>query len=161
MISAIRRFWFNVVNELRLRVCYYVVTFGTPIYLTLGLLMKLDEIINKSCVIGLSYFDGDNQLLKQSMLAGEVTSADEENGITVTLVTNDIQDKTPVFILPSSLAPWFTAPKGTYRDESGGVLMENPDYLVTWDVHRTQENKEEGDHEWWNWVPRTSPPSVG
>ena len=93
--------------------------------------MKLDGIIKKSCVIGLSYFDGDNQLLKQSMLAGNVTAADEENGITVALITKDIQDKPPVFILPSSLAPWFTAPKGTYRDENSNVLIENPDYLVT------------------------------
>jgi len=123
--------------------------------------MKLDDIINKSCVIGLSYFDGDEQLLKQSMLAGSVTATDEENGITVTLIAKDTTDSPPVFILPSSLAPWFKAPKGTYRDENSNVLIENPVYLVTWDIHRTQENKEEGDHEWWNWVPRTTPPTVG
>ena len=123
--------------------------------------MKLNDIINKSCVIGLSYFDGDDQLLKQSMLAGNVTATDEENGITVALITKDIVDSPPVFILPSSLAPWFNAPKGSYKDESSNVLIENPDYLVTWDIHRTQENKEEGDHEWWNWVPRTTPPTVG
>ena len=123
--------------------------------------MKLDDIINKSCVIGLSYFDGDDQLLKQSMLAGSVTATDDENGITVALITKDIADSPPVFILPSSLTPWFNAPKGTYRDENSNVLIENPDYLVTWDIHRTQENKEEGDHEWWNWIPRTTPPTVG
>jgi len=125
--------------------------------------MKLDDIINKSCVIGLTYFDGDDQLLKQSMLAGNVTATDEENGITIALIgkdTPDNQNSPPVFILPSSLAPWFNAPKGTYRDENSKLLIENPDYLVTWDIHRTQEDKDEGDHEWWNWVARTTPPSV-
>ncbi len=123
--------------------------------------MELNDIINKSCVIGLSYFDGNDQVLQQSMLAGHVATADEENGITVSLIVKDNADTPSVFVLPSSLSPWFNAPSGTYRDEAGNILIENPDFLVTWDIHRTQENKEEGDHEWWNWIPRTTPPSVG
>ncbi|OUR99085.1 hypothetical protein A9Q81_10900 [Gammaproteobacteria bacterium 42_54_T18] len=140
--------------------CYDALTQNT-LRKHLGLAMTLDDIINKSCVIGLSYFDGDDQLLKQSMLAGNVTATDEENGITITLIGTDLPDNASVFILPSSLAPWFNAPKGTYKDENSNVLIEHPDYLVTWDIHRTQEDKEEGDHEWWNWVARTTPPSVG
>jgi len=65
------------------------------------------------------------------------------------------------FILPTSLAPWFTAPKGTYRDQNSSVLIADPAFLVTWDIFRTQEKKPDGDHEWWNWVARTTPPSVG
>ncbi|MBL4606274.1 MAG: hypothetical protein JKY01_00370 [Pseudomonadales bacterium] len=123
--------------------------------------MKLNDILNKTCVIGLTYFDGDNRVLKQSMLAGTVTSADEENGITVRLVKKNPKDEDSHFILPTSLAPWFTAPKGTYRDQNSSVLIADPAFLVTWDIFRTQEKKPDGDHEWWNWVARTTPPSVG
>ena len=131
--------------------------------------MKLTDILNKSCVIGLSYLDSNNQQLKQSLLAGTVIATDSDDGITIKLLTpgqNAEQSKkqgkkSPNFILPSSLAPWFNAPKGTYRDENNNVLIENPNYLVTWDIQRTQENTQEKDHEWWNWIPRTTPPSVG
>ena len=157
---SIKNLVVNVRNEQGFRVCYDAAIQNTPPNKP-EFPMELNDIINKSCIIGLSYFDGNNQLLKQSMLAGHVATADEENGISVSLIVNDTADNPPLFILPSSLTPWFNAPKGTYKDEAGSILIENPDFLVTWDIHRTQENKEEGDHEWWNWVPRTTPPSVG
>jgi len=64
-----------------------------------------------------------------------------------------------VFILPPTLNCWFVAPKGSYPVQ--GNKVENPDFLVTWDIHQTQKDSEEGQHEWWDWVPRTAPPQVG
>ena len=130
------------------------------------------DILNKTCVIGLSYLDSNNQLLKQSLFAGTVVATDKDDGITIKLFAaeqnteqktspkKEQSKKSPNFILPSSL-PWFNAPKGIYRDENNNVLIENPNYLVTWDIQRTQESTKEKDHEWWNWIPRTTPPSVG
>ena len=122
--------------------------------------MQLNEVLNKTCVIGLSYFDGNNQLLKQNMLAGTVQKVDEENGITIALMGQATEQGEQRFSLPSSLAPWFNAPKGVYRNEKGEALIENPDYLVTWDIYRKQETSQDGNNEWWDWVARTTPPSV-
>ncbi len=127
--------------------------------------MTLEDLIHHSCLIGLSYFDTDSQPLKQEQLAGQVVNTDEKNGISIQLaqpqpgsaIASDKDAK--IFILPPHLSPWFKAPSGVYRDNNGNVLIENPDYFVTWDIHKTQDKKQ-GDHEWWEWVPRTVPPKV-
>lgn len=123
--------------------------------------MNLTDIVNKTCVIGLSYFDTDETLLKQNLLAGVVVNVHEEDGISVNLNLKDPTDKEAIFTLPSSLAPWFNAPKGAYRNQDNKMLIENPDFLVTWDIYRSYEDKKDGQSEWWNWVPRVAPPSVG
>ncbi|MFL0803826.1 MAG: hypothetical protein K6L81_08910 [Agarilytica sp.] len=127
--------------------------------------MILTDLIDHTCLIGLSYFDTNGDALKRDQLAGVVTSVNEENGISIRLtksqpndtIKTDQDDK--IFVLPAHLAPWFKAPAGLYRDQNGDVLIENPDYFVTWDIHKTQDKKK-GDHEWWEWVPCTIAPKV-
>jgi len=127
--------------------------------------MQLTDTHNKTCLIGLSYFDLQGEPLKQSQLAGKVIKSDAEEGISIELFTAGEQDakkgaeKSAVFILPPTLNCWFVAPAGSYPVQS--TKIENPDYLVTWDIHQTQKDTEEGQHEWWEWVPRTVPPQVG
>jgi len=141
--------------------------------------MKLTEILNKTCVIGLSYLDGKEQLLKESMLAGKVIAADEQKGIQIALVNTGNnssihmnessceggdkknKEKHAVFTLPSSLSAWFIAPGGNYKNEKNEFLIENPDYLVTWDIKQMQEKKQDKVHQWWSWQPRTTSPEVG
>lgn len=125
--------------------------------------MNLDNLINKTCLIGLSYFDLEGELLKQSQLCGTVISSDQEEGISVKLQGKTVPEgeKEPVFILPPTLSPWFTAPPGHYKNPESGVDIQNPDYLVTWDIYKTKKDTPEGEHEWWEWVPRTAPPQVG
>jgi len=123
--------------------------------------MQLQDLIGKTCVIGVSYFGLEQELLKQSQYAGEVLKVDAELGITVQLRHSDAGAAQADFIIPPNLDAWFKAPPGHYRHAPSGVDMENPDYLVTWNVYRTQENKPEGQHEWWEWVPNTERPQVG
>lgn len=123
--------------------------------------MKIDDLLSKTCVIGLSYFDKDGELLKQTQFAGTVNKVDSEQGISVQLQHSDETAGKPAFILPPNLAAWFTAPPGHYRHPASGVDMENPDFLVTWCIYRTVENKADGQHEWWEWVPNTESPKVG
>lgn len=125
--------------------------------------MTLDDLINKTCLIGLSYFDLDGALLKQSQLCGTVTSADQEEGISIQLQGKKTveTEKAPVFILPPTLSAWFTAPPGNYKNPESGIDIKDPDYLVTWDIYKTKKDTPEGEHEWWEWVPRTAPPQVG
>lgn len=119
--------------------------------------MKLEDLINKTCLIGLSYFDTDGELLKQSQLSGVVSSVDKEEGIRVQL---DINNEKTLFILPPSLKAWFIAPAGHYKNPECQIDIENPDYFVTWDINKTKEETPEGEHEWWGWEPRVAPPTV-
>lgn len=126
--------------------------------------MQLTDTHGKTCLIGLSYFDLDGSELKQSQLVGKVVKSDSEEGISVELLPAPNAEplgnsKAAVFILPPTLSCWFVAPEGHYRNDQ--VDVENPDYLVTWDIHKTQKDTPEGEHEWWEWVPRTAPPEVG
>lgn len=131
--------------------------------------MTLNELTGKTCWIGLSYFNLQGELLKQSQLGGTVRSADAVDGIAIELLPAPnapkdelaVNAKPPQFKLPPELSCWFNAPKGKYRDAHSGMNLENPDYLVTWDIHQTKETMQEGKHEWWEWVPRAVPPTVG
>jgi len=124
--------------------------------------MLLIDLVGKTCVIGLSYFDVSGELLKQSQLCGRVTAVDHEAGISVTLLADSTSgEKLPIFVLPPVLSPWYHAPAGQYRAPSSGGVLDNPDYLVTWDIHKTKKETSEGQHEWWDWVPREVQPSVG
>lgn len=123
--------------------------------------MLLEDLLSKTCVIGLSYFDIEGELLRQTQYAGRVTHVDAEQGISVQLQHSEEGAGKPVFILPPNLNAWFKAPPGHYRQAASGVDIENPDFLVTWNVYRTQEDTAEGQHEWWEWVPNTVAPAVG
>ncbi|HSW06733.1 hypothetical protein [Aquabacterium sp.] len=123
--------------------------------------MRIDELLTKTCVIGLMYFDRDGQLMRQAQFAGTVVKVDAEQGISVRLRHAQEGVEQPEFILPPNLDAWFKAPPGRYRHAADGVDIENPDFVVTWNVHRTQNNSTDGQHEWWEWVPNVEPPQVG
>ena len=114
----------------------------------------LSELAGKSCVLGLSYFDPAGELLSQRTLAATVVSASDA-GIVLRPLQNDRD-----FTLPPELSPWFIAPEGSYRD-SDNAQLDNPDFLVTWNVYRKKPEGQDGEHEWWDWVPCTVPPTVG
>jgi len=147
------------------------------------MLKKIEDTLNKNCLIGLSYFNVQGEQLKQNILAGRVVSVDSELGITVELSVSSPSSygkgKGANFIVPSDLSCWFTAPKGDFDTSQKGVKITNPDYLVTWDIFQTKEQKtntqnklqksspfyekdvEEGEQQWWQWRPRTQSPNVG
>lgn len=125
------------------------------------MVIQLQDLLTQSCVIGVSYFDVQGELLKQTQFAGTVIKVDAELGITIRLQHSDSSVEQAEFIVPPNLLAWFKAPPGHYRHEPSGVDMQNPDFLVTWNVHRTKSNTAEGQHEWWEWEPNTIPPQVG
>jgi len=138
------------------------------------MLKHIEDTLNKSCLIGLTYYAVQGDELKQNILAGRIVKVDNEIGITVELTTND-KNTGAHFILPTNLSCWFNAPKGEFHTSQKGVKIINPDYLVTWDIFQTKEQtaKEQGkgvitksspedsEQQWWQWRPRTQPPNVG
>ncbi len=123
--------------------------------------MLLQDLLHKTCVIGLSYFDVQGEMVQQTQYAGQVVKVDGELGISIRLRHADATVASADFIIPPHLDAWFKAPPGEYRHAPSGVDMKNPDYLVTWNVYRTRENTAEGQHEWWEWIPNTAQPQVG
>ena len=126
--------------------------------------MTLQDIINKTCLIGLTYLNSNGDVLKTAQYAGTVTNVDEEEGITVSLMPvkghEYPNNQTPNFHLPPSLEAWFIAPKGHYKNQEHKIDIQDPDYFVTWDVVKKKDDTEEGQQEWWEWHPRTANPSV-
>lgn len=119
---------------------------------------QLQIILGKKCVIGLSYFDAAGLLIKQNILAGMVGAVSEEDGITIELTAKEGANS-PHFILPADLAGWFAAPPGRYHTSAG--VLEDPDFLVTWDIYQTRSQVPDGTQQWWEWRPRLVPPEVG
>ncbi len=128
--------------------------------------MKLQDLLNKTCLIGVTYVDTNGDTLKQAQYAGTVIEVDAEEGIKVKLMSIEGSDtpveKTPNFHLPPSLDAWFIAPKGHFKNAEFKIDIENPDYFVTWDIVKKKDldQVEEGQQEWWEWHPRAVSPSV-
>ena len=146
------------------------------------MLKSIEDTLNKNCLIGLSYFDVEGNLLKQTKLAGQVKSVDKEMGITIVLLdkngeVNLTSKEAAHFIIPTDLSCWFNAPKGEFHTSQKDSKIIDPDYLVTWDIYQTksQDNQQanqakkgaavklvqDGEQQWWQWHPRTEPPKVG
>ena len=137
------------------------------------MLKRIEDTLNKSCLIGLSYFNVQGEQLKQNILAGRVIEVDSEMGITIELSTsepstsNNDKKQRANFILPIDLSCWFTAPEGEFHTSQKGVKIVNPDYLVTWDIYQTKQkqsessDKPDSEQQWWQWRPRTQSPNVG
>jgi len=144
----------------------------------------LNDTLQKKCLIGLTYFDVNGVQLKQTLLAGTVTSVDKEMGIKLNLLTLDSANnhdnkstkktrnkgKQAEFILPANTSCWFTAPKGDFHTSVDNVKITDPDYLITWDIYQTKaqkttdgitDNIKDGEQQWWQWRPRTQKPQVG
>jgi len=144
------------------------------------MLKTLEDTLQKSCLIGLTYFDIDGKELKKQLLAGRVVAVDAEMGITIkllsegeaTLESNNTDKskqkgkakKDANFIIPATLSCWFKAPKGEFHTSHEQVKIVDPDFLVTWDIYQTKsqqdDKSQEGQQQWWKWYPRTEDPRV-
>lgn len=122
--------------------------------------MTLNDLLNKTCLIGLTYMNSQGDILKTVQYAGTVTAVDKEEGITVKLMLVAGAERAPDFHLPPSLEPWFVAPKGHYKNPDFKIDIKDPDYFVTWDIVKKRDDMEEGQQEWWEWHPRVVPPKV-
>jgi hypothetical protein len=149
------------------------------------MLKVIEDTLNKSCLIGLSYFNTQGEELKQNILAGRVIKVDKEIGITIELSTGETstsgfstngskakkgKSNNAHFILPTDLSCWFNAPKGEFHTSQKGVKIVNPDYLITWDIYQLKDkasaeekhkSSQDSEQQWWQWRPRTQAPNVG
>ena len=124
-------------------------------------MLTLETTIEKTCLIGLTYFNAEGEMLKQSLLAGKVSSSDAENGIGIELFAKENSEPgRKQFLIPTDLSCWFTAPKGRFNTSVEGVTVTNPDFLVTWDIYQSRRVENDEQMQWWEWKPRIEKPRV-
>lgn len=89
--------------------------------------MNFSDLLNKTLLIGLSYYTEDEVLIERKQFFGTVIKSDEE-GISVELENGEI------FGLPPDLSSTYPAKKGSYRLESTGEIVTDPDFMATWNI---------------------------
>lgn len=92
----------------------------------------LADLINKTILIGLTYYTANNEFIEQKQFWGVVIESNEKH-ILVKLQNGEI------FSLPPDLSSTRIAKPGEYRLRSTGEVVINPDYLTTWNVNRSEE----------------------
>ena len=99
--------------------------------------ITLNDILNKTAHVHIEYIDVDKKtVLNTKKFSGKVTQVDIETGISII----PEEDKTAVAVIPPAVEAW--------------SINENGDYNVSWLVFRTQTNRTDGQHEWWDWQPK-------
>ncbi len=86
------------------------------------------EYIGKRILIGLTYLDGNGQLMRQLQYHG-VISRITEKGIFIRLPNGEEHCS-----LPPDVSVLEKASPGEYRLRSTGETVTNPDYLAQWTI---------------------------
>ncbi len=92
------------------------------------------SLIGKYILIGLTYLDTGGKLESQEQLHGIVLSVSEIDGILIQLKgTNQNQE----WNMPPSTEGITIADPGIYKIRSTGEEIKNPDFLCTWQIHKS------------------------
>jgi len=89
--------------------------------------LTFSDLVGKVILVGLTYYTHDKQLIEQKQYHGTVIRADEK-GIAIQKSNGE------EVLLPPDLRSTRVAPPGEYRERSTGEIVENPDFLTTWNV---------------------------
>ncbi len=94
----------------------------------------MDDLINKIIIIGINFFDSENELLEQYQTYGKIKSI--RNGLLLVERENE-----PDFQLPNDENAIEVAFPGIYRERCSGKEIENPDFITRWSVNNTSIEK--------------------
>lgn len=90
--------------------------------------VEWDELVGKSILVGLTYVDADDQLIRQEQKHGLIVEADESN-VTVRLV-GSLEE----FSVPPDLEAFEPAAEGEYTLRGTGEVVTDPDLLASWTI---------------------------
>ncbi|HDS1138134.1 TPA: hypothetical protein QDZ75_002170 [Stenotrophomonas maltophilia] len=94
---------------------------------------KVEEMIGKVVLVGVTRYGGDGQVQGLEQYAGTVLRISAVEGV-VLADENDGHER----YLPPMLDHYQPAEPGEYRMRSSGMIVVDPDYLATWDLHAQQ-----------------------
>lgn len=91
-------------------------------------------LVGRLILVGLAYFDvGKEEPFEQQQLFGRVVHADERKGILLSL---EGQRTGQQFNLPPDTRSFRKAEPGEYRLRTTGEVVVNPDFTVTFSIHK-------------------------
>jgi hypothetical protein len=85
-----------------------------------------EDLLGKKVLVGLTYLDASGEVLEQIQYAGVVTAIDSY----IEVSKND----GGVSRLPPDPTAFFPAEPGEYRLKKSGEIINDPDYLCTYDI---------------------------
>mgnify|MGYP000571717213 CR=1 FL=1 len=89
---------------------------------------KAKSLVGKSVVIGFSYIDQDNKLIKQEQFYGDIINFNEQACVVKIKSTGN------EMTLPPVVEAFSEAPKGEYRISEDGEVITDPDLTVAWTI---------------------------
>lgn len=97
-------------------------------------MLELNDLLDLQATVSIRYFDLDRTtLMHEKNFAGQVTHTDAEQGI---VLTDESGER---FKVPPLLQACKLQVDGSLR--------------IQWAVYRTQSERQDGQHEWWDWLP--------
>lgn len=89
--------------------------------------LTFSDLPGKMILVGITYYTHDKQFIEQKQYHGTVVRAD---GKGIVIRKSNGEETT----LPPDLSSTKIAPPGEYRERSTGEIVENPDFISTWNV---------------------------
>ena len=120
--------------------------------------MVLNDLLGKTCLIGLSYFDDRERFSKKIQHSGRIVHVDGEMGVSVEILATSDEaslvdaidvDGVKFFILPSTLSPWVETSSSICVSEKYSLSSDSPDYLVDWEIYQRNSYG----RRWLEWQP--------
>ena len=86
-----------------------------------------EKLIGKTILVGMTFYNKDDEFVEQKQSWGEIVAVTEN---TIFIKQKDGEE----FDIPNDPSAIETANPGKYRLRSTGEVVENPDFLSTWNV---------------------------
>ena len=94
---------------------------------------KAKTMINKRVLIGVTYYDHKGAFIEQKQMHGRIISVDSRHGFEIEL---EGARKGDIYWVPPDVRSFREAKPGDYRERSTGEIINNPDFLSTWEVYK-------------------------
>jgi hypothetical protein len=93
--------------------------------------VTFEELIDKTLLVGITYYSHENELIEQKQFYGTVIEANDS------IIRIKQKDDT-IFSLPPDLSSTKRAFAGEYILRSTGEVVVDPDFLATWNLFKTK-----------------------
>jgi hypothetical protein len=90
--------------------------------------VEWDEVVGKYILVGLTYVDGDDQVIRQEQKHGLIVEANDSN------VTVRPGGSLEEFSLPPDIETFELAGEGEYTLRGTGEVITDPDLVATWTI---------------------------
>lgn len=89
--------------------------------------ITFESIVGKTIIVGITYIDKEENIIKTSQYVGKIIEADENQGIVI-----EEKNSKEILAIPPQLSAIEIAKPGEYKLKSTGEIVVDPDLLSTW-----------------------------